>query len=120
MARRVLLVEDSFGDRLLMRDVLMEAGCHVVGEAKSFEEMMEKYPNLRPDIVMIDAAIPSNDGVSAVIKLLHKDADATVLIAATRGQRMLAMEGLRAGAKDFVTKPLNVRQLRRVLQGIGA
>jgi len=117
-SKRVLLVDDSYGDRLVMRDTFASAGCSVVGEAKNFEDSLDKIRKLKPDIIVMDAAIPSTDGVSAVIRIMREDPDACVLIAATRGQRMLAMEGVAAGAKDFITKPVNLRQLRRTLQGI--
>lgn len=117
-SKRVLLVDDSFGDRLVMTDVFMSAGCRVIGEAKNFEDSLDKIRNLKPDLVVIDAAIPSIDGVSAVIRILRQDPDACILISASRGQRMLALEGVAAGAKDFITKPVNLRQLRRTLQGI--
>lgn len=118
MGKRVLIVDDSFGDRMVLRDMLISAGCSVVGEAKTVEESLEKYDKLEPDLVVMDAAIPDVDGVSAVMKLLRLDSQANVLICATRGQRMLALEAVQVGAKDFITKPLNLRQLRRVLQHI--
>ena len=118
MGKRALIVDDSFGDRLLMRDALASFGWHVVGEAKNFQESLEKYRVLKPDLVLMDAAIPDVDGVSAVLRLLREDGEANILMCVTRGQRVLAMEAIQAGAKDFITKPINPRQLRRVIQSL--
>lgn len=118
MGKRVLIVNDSFGDRLVLRDALASAGYQVVGEAKSIEESLEKYDKLRPDIVMMDATVPDVDGVSAVMQILRQDQEANVLMCVSRGQRTLAMEAVQVGAKDFITKPFNIRQLRRTLQSM--
>jgi len=118
LGKRALIVDDSFGDRLVLRDALVSFGWHVVGEAKNFQESLEKYRVLKPDLVLMDAAIPDVDGVSAVLWLLREDNEANILMCVTRGQRTLALEAIQAGAKDFVTKPINPRQLRRVIQSL--
>jgi two-component system chemotaxis response regulator CheY len=115
LGKRVLIVDDSYGDRLVLRDALVSIGYQVVGEAKNLQESLEKYESIKPDIVIMDAAIPDDDGVSAVKKLLRLDLNANILMCVSRGQRALAMEALQVGAKDFITKPINVRQLMRVL-----
>lgn len=118
MGKRILIVDDSYGDRLVLRDALISLGYQVVGEAKNIEESLEKYRNLRPDAVILDAAIPDDDGVSAVKKLLRLDLNANVLMSVSRGQRTLAMEAIQVGAKDFITKPVNTRQLMRALRHV--
>ena len=113
-----MIVDNSFGDRMVLRDYLTSFGYHVVGEAKNIRESLEKYDKLKPDLVLMDAAIPDVDGVSAVMQLLRYDRDATVLVCVTRGQRALAMEAIQAGAKDFITKPINERSLHKVVRSL--
>ena len=116
MGKRILIVEDGFGDRMVLRAFLASFGYQVVGEAKNIQESLEKYRKLRPDLVLMDAAIPDVDGVSAVMQLLREDHAVNVLVCVSRGQRVLAMEAIQAGAKDFVTKPINPRSLRKAVQ----
>lgn len=115
MGKRILVVDDSFGDRLILRDLLAACGHHVVGEARNIEQSLEKYEVLKPDLVLVGGIVPDVDGVSAVMQLLRQDINAVIIVCVTRGQRTAAMEAMRAGAKDFVTKPLNLRQLRRTI-----
>lgn len=120
MAKRVLIVDGSFGDRMVMRDFLISLGHRVVGEARNYLESFDKYRELRPDIVMMGASVPDMDGVAAVSQILRFDPDAVILMCVNRGQRSIAMEAMQVGAKDFITKPLNIRQLRRVIQAWGS
>ncbi|MHB0912571.1 MAG: response regulator [Armatimonadota bacterium] len=116
MGKRILIVEDNFGDRMILRDHLASFGYSVVGEAKTIDESIEKYDKVRPDLVLIDAVIPDVDGVSAIMRILQVDYAANIIVCVTRGQQSLAMEALAAGAKDFITKPINPRTLHKAVQ----
>lgn len=115
MATRVLIVDSSYGERMILKDLLFSAGCHVVGEAKTLDESVESYRRLQPDIVIMAISVPDVDGVSGVMRLLRLDYNARVLICASRGQRALALEALRAGAKDLIIKPFTLRHLARAV-----
>lgn len=93
----------------------MSLGYHIAGEAKDIRDSIEKYDALHPDIVLVDSMIPDMDGVAAITRLLALDAGANIVMVVSRGQRGLAMQALSAGAKDFVVKPVNFQQLRKVL-----
>jgi two-component system, chemotaxis family, chemotaxis protein CheY len=118
LSKRVLIADDGYGDRLVLRDYCMAFGYHVVGEARTGRESLEKFKTLKPDIVLVDAAMPDMDGVSVVRGLLKEDGEASILICVAKGQRSLAVEALTAGAKDFITKPIDPRRLRRSLSYI--
>jgi two-component system chemotaxis response regulator CheY len=115
LSKRVLIADDSFGDRMILRDYLMSFGYRVVGEAKRGRESVEKFRELKPDLVVLDAAMPDMDGVSVVRELLREEHEAIILVCVANGQRALAVEALGAGARDFITKPIDSRRLRRVL-----
>ena len=118
MSKRVLLVENKFGDRLVLKDHLSTVGCTIIGEAKDVDESMEKYEKLKPDMVVVGAVVPDIDGVAVVSRLIRMDGDAKILICVTRGQQSLALQALAAGAKDFIVKPINDRQLRRAVDSL--
>ncbi|MHB0998784.1 MAG: response regulator [Armatimonadota bacterium] len=115
MAKRILVVDDSFSDRMILRDCLQSIGYSVVGEAKDGLEAVDKYKKLNPDLVLMDAAIPDSDGISPVMKILRINKDAAIIICASNGQRRLAMEAVSVGAMDFVIKPVNPRTLHKVI-----
>lgn len=115
MSKRVLVVNDSFADRMILRDLLASLGYSVVGEAKDGQESLDKYKELQPDLVIVDVAMRDMDGPSTVRELTRIDPNAVILMCASQGQRALAMESLQAGAKDFITKPINPRRLLKIL-----
>lgn len=118
LSKRILVVDDAFGDRMVLRDYLLSFGYQIAGEAKCGRESLEKYRDLKPDLVLLDAAMPDMDGVSVVRELLRQDGEANILICVSRGQRALAIEAVHAGASDFVTKPISPRRLKKAIHGL--
>lgn len=59
---KVMVVDDSFFSRTLIAETLRLGGCEVVGEAESFETLLETYNNCKPDIVTMDIVMPGADG----------------------------------------------------------
>ena len=103
---------------MVLRDFLLSFGYHIVGEAREGRESLEKYRNLKPDLVLLDGRMPDMDGVAIVREVLREDLDAKVLLCVSRGQRALAVEALQAGAKDFITKPINPKRLLKMVQSL--
>ncbi len=116
MGKRVLIGAYGFADRMVLRELLASLGYHVVGEAKEGRAVIERYQDLKPDLVVVELPMPDMDGVATVREIRYQDPDATVLICASRGQRGLATEALHAGAKDLVLKPIQPRRLHRAIQ----
>jgi len=111
---RLLIVDDA----AFMRQMLTEmvAGVHeVCGEAANGEEAVEKYKELRPDIVTMDITMPRMQGIDAVREILAFDAQAKILMCSAVGHRQLVLEAMKTGAKDFVIKPF---QKERILDAI--
>ena len=76
---------------------------------------MEKYKQLRPDLVTMDIVMPDLGGIDAVREITAYDPDARVLMCSAMGQQALVVEAIQAGAKDFVVKPF---QPSRVLEAV--
>lgn len=105
MAPRVLIVDDALFMRMMIRDILNKDGFDVVGEAENGVEAIEKYKELKPDIVTMDIVMPEMDGIEAVRQIMKSDPAAKVLMCSAMGQQPLVVEALEAGAKDFIIKP---------------
>ncbi len=119
MSKRVIIADGGFGDRMILRDYLSSFGCHVAGEAKCGEEAVKKFHDLKPDLLVLDAGLRDMDGVEVVRHIMLDDREATILICVANGQRSLAVEALSAGAKEFITKPIDARKLKRMLHRLG-
>ena len=115
MAHRVLVCDDAIFMRTMISDILSGAGYEVVGEAETGLQAIERYKELRPDLVTMDIVMPHMGGIDAVREIVKDDPNAKILMCSAMGQQALVVEAIQAGAKDFVVKPF---QPSRVLEAV--
>jgi len=108
---RVLVVDDAAFMRLTLSGILTRHGFEVVGEAASAEEAVWLYPDLRPDVVLMDLTMPGMGGVEGVRALRRLDPHAKIIMCSAMGQRDLVLQAIAAGARDFIIKPFNEDRL---------
>src|SRR3954463_14788437 len=101
--------------RTMVSDILSQAGFTVVGEAENGKQAVEKYQQLKPDLVTMDIIMPEMGGIEAVKQITQADPAARILRCSAMGQQALVQEALQAGARDFVVKPF---QPSRVLEAV--
>ena len=65
---KILIVDDSRTSRRMLRNILVENGHEVIGEAENGQIGFEKYIELKPDIVTLDITMPVLDGLGAVLQ----------------------------------------------------
>ena len=111
----VLVCDDAVFMRTMVSDILSQAGFTVVGEAENGKQAVEKYEQLKPDLVTMDIIMPEMGGIEAVRKITQMDPGARILMCSAMGQQSLVQEALQAGARDFVVKPF---QPSRVLEAV--
>ena len=112
----VLIVDDSGLSRMMLRNILEEAGYCIVAEASDGLEGELAYKQYQPDIVTLDITMPNMDGIECLEKIMDYDPDANVIMITAAGQQNKVIKALKEGAKKFVTKPYNVED---VLKNIG-
>ena len=115
MGQTVLVCDDAIFMRTMISDILTQAGYEVIGEAESGAQAVERYRELRPDMVTMDIVMPDMGGIDAVREIVKIDPDAKILMCSAMGQQALVVEAIQAGAKDFVVKPF---QPSRVLEAV--
>lgn len=122
MAARVLVVDDALFMRRMVSDILKKEGLEICGEAENGKDAVEKYKQLKPDLVTMDIVMPKIeeiDGIGAVKEIMKVDPQAKIIMVSAMGQHSLVVEAIQAGAKDFVTKPFQpsrvVEAFKRVL-----
>ncbi|HJQ10110.1 MAG: response regulator [Gemmatimonadaceae bacterium] len=115
MSSTVLVCDDAVFMRTMVSDILSQAGFTVVGEAENGKQAVEKYKQLKPDLVTMDIIMPEMGGIEAVKQITQADPAARILMCSAMGQQALVQEALQAGARDFVVKPF---QPSRVLEAV--
>ena len=115
MARNVLVCDDAAFMRMMIKDILTKNGYNIAGEAENGVKAIEKYNELKPDLVLMDITMPEMDGIQALKKIKEADSKATVIMCSAMGQQAMVIESIQAGARDFIVKPF---QADRVLEAV--
>ncbi len=110
--KKILIVDDNRDNRELVVKVLSRRGYRIC-EAVDGEEAIRQAAAEHPDLILMDIALPKLDGLEATRRLLAmEEFRHTPIIALTahamRGDREKA---LAAGCRDYIAKPINVREL---------
>ena len=115
MAKNILICGDAAFMRMMIKDILTKNGYNVAGEAENGAKAVEKYNELKPDLVLMDITMPEMDGIQALKKIKEGAPDAVVIMCSAMGQQAMVIESIQAGAKDFIVKPF---QADRVLEAV--
>ncbi|NLK03665.1 MAG: response regulator, partial [Clostridiales bacterium] len=101
----IMIVDDSRFSRNVLRDILVNEGFDVVGEAKDGLEAVELAAKLKPEFIFLDVEMPKLDGLGALPQLLSNDPGVNIIMCTALGQKKIIIEATKAGAKDYVIKP---------------
>ncbi len=118
----VMLVDDHAVVRMGFR-VLLEgsADIRVAAEAESGEEACRKFPEVRPDVVVMDISMPGIGGIEAIDRILAREPLARILVLSAHEDAMHARRVLKAGAAGYLTKrsaaEALMQAIRQVYQG---
>ena len=115
MANRILIVDDAAFMRMMIRDILTKNGYEVVGEAQDGAQAVERFKELKPDLITMDITMPEMDGIAALKEIKKIDGNAKVIMCSAMGQQAMVIDAIQAGAKDFIVKPF---QADRVIEAI--
>jgi len=115
MPGKVLIVDDAAFMRMMIKDILVNNGYEVIGEANNGIKAIEMYKKERPDVVTMDITMPDMDGIAAVKEIRKIDPTAKIIMCSALGQQTMVMDAIQAGARDFIVKPF---QPDRVLEAL--
>jgi len=112
---RILVVDDELAIRLTVGEILRRAGYDATAVA-SGEEALELI-QLQPfDLALIDLVMPGMDGVELMSCLQDVAPDTVMIVLTARGSMETAIEAIRLGAHDYLTKPCGERLLKRCIE----
>jgi DNA-binding NtrC family response regulator len=114
---RVLVVDDEANARTALAELLRDEGYDVEIAADAFKAL-GKYEAFTPHVVITDLKMPGMDGIELVKKVRAAEDPAAVIVMTAFGEVSSAVEAMRAGAAEYLTKPLNFDELLVVLDKV--
>ena len=118
---RIMIVDDAVFMRRMLGEILKNAGFEVCGEASTAQEAVEKYKELKPDLVTMDIVMPMMeelDGIGAVREIIKFAPDAKILIVSAVAHQSLTVEAIRSGAKDCIAEPFQPLRIIETVKNI--
>jgi DNA-binding NtrC family response regulator len=106
----ILIVEDGQSQREMLRDFLIAEG-HVVVEAENGEKAIETVLNGHFDLILLDYKMPGMDGLDVLKEIKHINPEIDIVIITAYGTIETAVEAMKVGAIDYITKPVDLDEL---------
>ena len=111
----LLVVDDEANARTALAELLRDEGYTVETAADGFKALA-KFSELSPDVVLTDLKMPGMDGLELLARLGESGSDAVILVMTAFGAVETAVSAMKAGAADYLTKPLDMNELLLVLE----
>ncbi len=108
---RILLIDDSAFVVKQLQQIFVSENYKVVGTAENGEEGVLMYKEHKPDLVTLDITMPKMDGITALTKIMEFDKEAKVVMVSALGKEDMVKKALLAGAKNYITKPLDRKKV---------
>lgn len=115
---KALIVDDAAFMRITIKNALVKNGYDVVGEAENGAVAVEKYKELRPDVVTMDITMPEMSGLDALKAIVSHDSRAQIIMISAMGQESMVRDAILSGAKGFIVKPFKEDSLLSALKKI--
>ncbi len=112
---RILVVDDEANARTALAELLREEGYAVETAADGFKAFA-KFEETQPDLILTDLKMPGMDGIELLHKVRQAEPNFEVVVMTAFGAVESAIQAMRAGATDYLTKPLNLEELLIVLE----
>src|ERR1700675_3591321 len=112
---RVMVVDDDAETLALLREVVAKEGYEVEG-AEDAETALRRLGEWQPELVITDIHMPGMDGLALLAALREKEPDLPVVLLTAYGSLKTAVDAIKAGAFDYLSKPFVVDDIRLVVR----
>jgi two-component system response regulator (stage 0 sporulation protein F) len=112
---KVLIVDDQFGIRVLLQEVLQREGYEIF-QAPNGPVALEIAQREHPDVILLDMKIPGMDGLEILRNIRKLELDSKVIMMTAYGELDLIQEAMEMGALAHFTKPFDIDELRQAVK----
>src|SRR5512144_1641355 len=111
----VLVVDDEADNRRILEYMLQRDG-YTVRSAPSGRQALKVYAEHQIDLALLDLSMPEMDGITLLKRLRQEDSNLQVIMVTAHGSVERAVEAMKAGALDFLTKPVQSEVLLALVE----
>lgn len=115
MSRRVLIVDDEKNMRWVLGQALSSEGFEV-SEASDGKQALAAVDEQEPDVMVLDHRMPAPDGMEVLRRVRQKGATFPIIMLTAHGNVTQAVEAMKAGASEYLTKPFDLEELKLAIE----
>ncbi len=118
--KKVLIVDDSKTELMFLSDLLQKNGM-TVKTAEGADEAMRRLAEEKPDLILMDVVMPGQNGfqLTRAINRTPEYTDIPIIICSSKSLETDRVWGMRQGARDYVTKPVDTAELLGKIKALG-
>jgi two-component system chemotaxis response regulator CheY len=113
-----MISDDSDAIRMVLKDMLTLGNHEIVAEATNGIETVETFEQVKPDLLLLDIAMPKKDGKAALIDIMTSQPDAKVVMITASDNMNAIKECLQKGATRYILKPFDSEELLKVISDV--
>jgi two-component system chemotaxis response regulator CheY len=115
---KILVCDDSILARKSLCAILDTFGYSDISEVSNGEDAVEFCRKNKPGLILLDIVMPVKDGVTATKEIMEINPESKIIIVSSVGTQTHIKEAIKAGAKDFLQKPIDEDLLKQVLENV--
>lgn len=115
MSKRVLVIDDEKNMRWAIKKALEKEG-YMIYEAANGQEGLEKLEETYPNLILLDLRMPIMDGMEALQRIKKINEDIPVIMLTAHGTMESAVEAMKLGALDYISKPFDIEELKILIK----
>jgi two-component system chemotaxis response regulator CheY len=105
MGDRILVVDDSYYMRTILKNMIIDAGYNVVDEAANGQDAILMANKERPDLITLDLILPDNSGLDVLKRIKEDNPEIHVIVVSAVGQENIVQQAIEIGAAAYIVKP---------------
>ena len=118
MAKNILVVDDAAFMRMMIKDILSKNGYNVAGEAENGAKAIEKYNEVKPDLVLMDIKMPVMNGFEALEKIKAIRPELIIIAQTAYSSSEDEDKIYKAGFYSYITKPIKRERLFEIIDDV--
>lgn len=115
MNEKILIVDDAKFARKVLKNALANGNYTNITEAVNAEEALKKFQEEKPELTFLDISLPDSDDLGLLQKLLDINPKGKIVMCSALGQNLIIEKAISMGAKEFITKPFEEKQVLEIV-----